>query len=147
MTPTSAVFPCRNAVRLQWLALSLAAAALLIGAAFANEPRPVPDAAAFAAALDTCESARFSHPHPLMRGFDSAHAIQGERDGRCRYTQSMPGGMHMACAFDAAQRSAFAAEFEAMAAGRLQGGSGEAKTWQSACEIVTGDGKRMPLGK
>ncbi len=146
MTPTSVVVFRGDAECLLWFTPVLATVTLLAGTAVAGGQRSGTDATAFAAALETCDSASFRHPHPLMHGFESAHAIDGMREGSCHYTQSMPGGMRMECAFDATQRSAFAAEFLAMAAGRLQGGSGETKSWQSACEIVTGDGKRMPLG-
>lgn len=103
-----------------------------------------PDAKAFATRLAACEAATFSHPHPLMRGFTTEHAIEGEREGACRTTQTMPGSMRMECALSDAGRKAYAAEFEAMAAGALQGSSKDPKPWQQECELVLPDGKRIP---
>lgn len=105
---------------------------------------PTIDAKAFAARLAACEVATFSHPHPLMRGFTTEHAIEGEREHACRTTQTMPGNMRMECALSVSGRKAYAAEFEAMAAGALQGSSKDPKPWQQECEIVLPDGKRIP---
>ena len=108
------------------------------------DPAPIADPSAFAARLEACEPDAYSAPHPFVRGFQSAHAIEGERDGACRYTQTMPGGMRMECALSPAGRTALAASFEQMAAGRMRGSTASAPAWAAECEIVTADGKRMP---
>lgn len=53
--------------------------------------------AAFGQAIAACAPASLNKPHPLMPSFETEHQIQGERDGLCRYTQTMPGDMHMEC--------------------------------------------------
>lgn len=123
------------------MTLAMLAAAAGVGA---TDAPVAADAAAFAQAVQACSVARFAHPHPLLRGFSSEHAVLGQDAGGCRYTQSMPGGMRMDCVFDAAGREAFAAEFTAMAAGQFKAG-GQSQGWQQACTIVDKDGKRMPL--
>lgn len=100
--------------------------------------------AAFGRAIAACAPASFNMQHPLMPGFEIAHRIEGERDGLCRYTQTMPGDMHMECGFSEAGRKAYAAEFERMAAGQLSGSSGDKPAWADDCEIVMKDGKRLP---
>ena len=113
---------------------------------------PAPDAPearhlAFAAALDACVPATHQTPHPFVRGFVIEHAITGENDGRCDYTQSMPGNMHMACRLTDAGRAGLAKEFRELAEGRMSGGTGQQPVWTADCEIVAADGKRTPMGK
>lgn len=100
--------------------------------------------AAFATDLSACSPAAFNSPHPLVPGFEAAHLIEGERAGACRYTQTMPGDMHMECGFTEAGREAYAAEFEKMAAGQMSGSTQDKPTWADDCEIVMKDGKRLP---
>lgn len=102
---------------------------------------------AFAAALEACVPATHQTPHPFVRGFVIEHAIAGENDGRCDYTQSMPGNMHMACRLTDAGRAGLAGEFRELAEGRMSGGTGEQPVWTGDCEIVAADGKRTPMGK
>lgn len=102
---------------------------------------------AFAAALDACVPATHRTPHPFVRGFTIEHAITGENEGRCDYTQTMPGGMHMACRLTDPGRAALAAEFREMAEGRMSGGTGAQPAWTADCEVVSADGKRTPMGK
>lgn len=99
----------------------------------------------FAEAVATCTPGALDMPHPLIRGFTIAHRIEGERDGLCHYTQSMPGGMHMECAFTDAGREAYAAEFVKFAAGRMHGSTADKPAWADDCVIVTRDGKRLPM--
>lgn len=131
------------------LGLPLALAAQDAAGPKAGDAGPEADAAtlAFAAALEACAPATHQTPHPFMRGFTIEHRITGENDGRCDYTQTMPGGMHMACRLGDAGRTALAAEFREMAAGHMSGGTGNAPAWTRDCEIVTADGKRTPMGK
>lgn len=117
---------------------------LLLAGSPASPPPAATDAAGFAQRVAACEPSAFSTPHPFVSGFDSEHRIAGEQDGTCRYTQSMPGGMRMECAFTEAGRQAFAAEFKALAAGRMQGGTDQAPAWTDECEIVTATGQRLP---
>lgn len=125
---------------MDWLIL-----ALLVGQQAAPVGGDVAaDPAAFGQALAACAPASISMPHPLMAGFETAHRIEGERDGLCRYTQTMPGDMHMECGFSEAGRKAYATEFEKLATGRLSGSSKEKPAWADACEIVMKDGKRLP---
>jgi hypothetical protein len=103
------------------------------------------DAAAFADAVAACTPTGWRSPHPFVRGFEIEHAITGEAEGRCDYRQTMPGGMHMACRLGEAGREGLAAEFREQAAGRMSGGTGQSPAWTRDCEIVTADGKRMPM--
>lgn len=139
------------------LALSLPAAT----AASSSEPPPAADPpkaaapaetapvaadpAAFADAVAACTAATRSEPHPFVKGFVIEHAVAGETDGRCDYSQSMPGGMHMSCRLGEDGRAGLAQEFRDQAAGRMSGGTGQQKAWTRDCEIVTADGKRMPM--
>lgn len=122
--------------------------ALLLGQAGAPSgaatPVDITDPAAFGDAVAACAPARMELAHPFVRGFMVRHAIEGERDGRCAYTQTMPGDMRMECAFSDAGRAAYAAAFADMAAGRLAGSTGEKPAWADDCAIVTRDGRRIP---
>lgn len=130
--------------------LSMACAALAtVGAASAGTtPEPI-SLAAFAERLQACTPATATQPHPLVRGFTIEHAVIGEEGGRCGYTQSMPGGMRMVCAFDEAARTAFAGELrETATTGRMSGSSREARpAWMAACEIETAAGQRTPMAR
>lgn len=117
-------------------------------------PEPVADGAetapgagerAFAQALIGCTAATHEGPHPFVRGFTIEHAITGETDGLCAYRQTMPGGMHMECRLSVDGRAGLAAEFREQAEGRMGGGTGAQPAWTRECEIVTRDGKRMPM--
>jgi hypothetical protein len=100
---------------------------------------------AFAEALVGCRAATHQGPHPFVRGFVIDHAITGETDGTCAYSQTMPGEMRMECKLSVEGRAGLAAEFRAQAEGRMSGGTGEQPSWTRECEIVTRDGKRMPM--
>ncbi|HEX5694217.1 MAG TPA: hypothetical protein VFY00_06325 [Arenimonas sp.] len=102
---------------------------------------------AFAASLEACVAASHRSPHPFVSGFVIEHQISGLEDGRCNYSQSMPGNMRMECKFSDAGRNAMALEFREMAAGRMSGGTGEQPAWTQDCEIITADGKRMPMAQ
>lgn len=134
----------------------LLAPALALAAA--QEARPAPstdtpatDAAgeglAFAASLEACVAASHQSPHPFVSGFVVEHTISGTDGEHCGYSQTMPGGMRMECKLSESSRHGLAAEFRDMAAGRMSGGTGEQPSWTGDCEIVTAEGKRMPLGK
>ena len=73
------------------------------------------------------------------------HAITGETGGACAYSQTMPGGMRMECKLSVDGRAGLAAEFREQAEGRMSGGTGAQPAWTRECEIVTRDGKRMPM--
>lgn len=115
-----------------------------------SAPLPASEAGAadraFAERVAACEAASHQSPHPFMRDFTIEHAVTGETDGTCGYTQSMPGGMRMECALSEAGREGLAAEFREMAEGRMSGSSQEKKAWTGECEIVTADGKRLKVG-
>jgi len=100
---------------------------------------------AFAEALVGCRPARHEGPHPFVKGFEIEHQVTGESGGVCAYTQSMPGGMTMDCKLSVEGRAALAAEFREMAEGRMSGGTSSQPSWTRECEIVTQDGKRMPM--
>ncbi len=100
---------------------------------------------AFATALLGCSAATHSGPHPFVKGFVIEHAITGETDGVCAYSQTMPGQMHMECKLSVDGRAGLAAEFREQAEGRMSGGTGSQPAWSRECEIVTKDGKRMPM--
>lgn len=110
----------------------------------ANDPPGAADRA-FAEALVGCRPARHEGPHPFVKGFVIEHQISGETGGVCGYTQTMPGGMTMDCRLTADGRSSLAAEFRELAEGRMSGGTGSQPGWTRECEIVTQDGKRMPM--
>ncbi len=99
---------------------------------------------AFGQAIAVCAPASLKMPHPLMPSFETLHRIEGEDDGLCLYTQTMPGDMHMECRFTEAGRKAYAAEFERMAAGQLSGSNTDKPAWADECEIVMKDGKHLP---
>jgi len=118
----------------------------LQAAAAATAPAPAMDAAAFARQLQACSAGSFEMPHPLMPDFTIRHEIGAEHhEQACEYSQTMPAGMRMECLFTAVGRQAYAAEFEALAAGRLQGGTGQSYAWTEDCEIVTAEGERLPV--
>ncbi|HEU0151992.1 MAG TPA: hypothetical protein VFQ84_01475 [Arenimonas sp.] len=123
------------------LLIALAAPAL---AQDADVPAPL-DPAAFADAVAACTPATRREPHPFIKGFEIEHAVTGESDGRCDYGQTMPGGMHMQCRLGEAGRASLAEEFREQAAGRMQGGTGQQPAWTRDCEIITADGKRLPM--
>ena len=100
---------------------------------------------AFAEALVGCRPATHEGPHPFVRGFVIEHEIVGETGATCAYTQTMPGGMTMDCKLSSDGRAALAAEFRDLAEGRMSGGTGSQPAWTRECEIVTQDGKRMPM--
>lgn len=113
----------------------------------ASEPEPAPplDAGAFADALDACTVATHEGPHPFVRGFTIQHRIVASSDKGCEYTQTMPGDMHMACLLSDAGRAGLAEEMRRQAGGKLSGSTSQQPAWTSECEIVTKDGKRMPM--
>lgn len=118
----------------------------LQAAAAAAVPSPAMDPSGFARQLGTCTAASFEMPHPLMPDFITRHEIGSEHhEQACEYSQTMPGGMRMECLFTVAGRQAYAAEFESLAAGKLQGGTGQSPAWAEDCEVVTADGKRLPV--
>jgi hypothetical protein len=100
---------------------------------------------AFAEALVGCRPTRHQGPHPFVKGFVIEHQISGESGAACAYTQTMPGGMTMDCKLSSDGRAALAGEFREMAEGRMSGGTGSQPSWTRECEIVTRDGKRMPM--
>lgn len=110
----------------------------------ADDPPGAADRA-FAEALVGCRPAKHQGPHPFVRGFVIDHEIVGESDGICAYTQTMPGGMTMDCKLSSDGRAGLAAEFRELAEGRMSGGTGAQPAWTRECEIVTRDGKRMPM--
>jgi hypothetical protein len=131
---------------------------LIAGIAGAASPEPPPEPVAdpagsapgageraFAEALIGCTVATHQGPHPFVKGFTIEHAIAGETDGRCDYRQTMPGEMRMECRLSADGRAGLAAEFRDQAEGRMSGGTGTQPAWTGECEIVTKDGKRMPM--
>ena len=131
---------------------------LAAAAALDSEPAapPSPDAPAtdpaaanlaFAAALEACVPADHRSPHPFVRDYVVEHRIDGIEDGHCAYRQSMPGNMHMECKLGEAGRAGLATEFRELAEGRMSGGTGEQPAWTSDCDVVTADGKRMPIGQ
>ena len=105
------------------------------------------DGLAFAASLEACVAASHRSPHPFVSGFVIEHEIIGLEGELCSYSQTMPGQMRMECKLGSAGRNGLATEFREAAAGRLGGGTGEQPAWTSDCEIVTAEGKRLPLGK
>lgn len=133
------------------LALALAPAAHPATPAAPATATSAPDAAAdslaFAASLEACVAASHRSPHPFVKGFLIEHEIRGIEGDQCAYSQTMPGDMRMECKLGEEGRHGLAEEFREMAQGRMSGGTGEQPAWTRDCEIVTADGKRMPLGK
>jgi hypothetical protein len=103
------------------------------------------DAGAFADALEACTVATHQGPHPFVRGFTITHQIVADTEAGCEYTQTMPGDMHMACVLSESGRSGLAEEMRRQAEGKLSGSTSDQPTWSSGCEIVTKDGKRLPM--
>ena len=134
--------------RLLFPLLALATATI----ATAGEPAPDgsgPGAAdrAFAEAIEACRAASHQAPHPFVRGFTIEHVVAGEQDGACAYSQTMPGEMRMECKLSKEGRAGLAAEFLAMAEGRMSGSTSAQPAWTGECEILTKDGKRLPMGQ
>ncbi len=102
------------------------------------------DPEAFGHAIAACAPASLGMHHPLIPSFETEHRIEGEHEGLCHYTQTMPGDMRMECDFSEAGRKAFAAEFEKLAAGQVGGSSNDKPAWADECEIVMKNGKRLP---
>lgn len=123
--------------------------ALATAAAAKDEPAPAPGAAdrAFAEAVEACRAASHQGPHPFMKGFTIDHVVAGEQDGACAYSQTMPGEMRMECKLSKEGRAGLAAEFHALAEGRMSGSTSAQPAWTGECEIITKDGKRLPMGK
>lgn len=122
----------------------------LSGAAFAADPAaPGAGAAdrAFAEAIGACRAASHQAPHPFVRGFTIEHVVAGEQDGACAYSQTMPGEMRMECKLSKEGRAGLAAEFLEMAEGRMSGSTSAQPAWAGECEILTKDGKRLPMGQ
>ena len=111
-----------------------------------DAPPGVEEALAFADKVEACEAGTHSSPHPLIRGFVIEHAVAGSgEDGRCDYSQTMPGNMRMECRFDEQHRGGFAEQLREQAHGRMSGGTGQQPPWASDCEIVMADGKRQKM--
>ncbi|PZO10972.1 MAG: hypothetical protein DCF27_01040 [Lysobacteraceae bacterium] len=127
-------------------ALVLAAPAFAAAPAATETAPSITDPTVFADALDACTVATHAAPHPFVRGFVIEHAIAGELDGACAYSQTMPGGMRMECKLSQAGRSGMAGEYREQAAGRMSGSSRTQPAWARECEIVTKDGNRSPMG-
>lgn len=130
---------------LMCLALLLATPVLAADPAPADGPADITDPAAFADALEACTAATHAAPHPFMKGFEIRHAITGESDGACAYSQTMPGDMRMECGLSEAGRRGLAGEFREQAQGRMSGSTGAQPAWTGECEIVAKDGKRTPM--
>jgi hypothetical protein len=111
----------------------------------AQAPATIADPAAFADALQACTASSHTAPHPFMKGFVIEHAIAGEQDGACAYSQTMPGEMRMECKLSEAGRSGLAGEFREQAQGRMSGSTGAQPAWTGECEIVDKAGKRSPM--
>lgn len=117
----------------------------LAGPALA-EPEPAGlDAVAFADALEACALATHQGPHPFVGGFTVEHVVVADTEAGCEYTQSMPGDMHMACVLSESGRAGLAEELRAYAGGKLSGSSSNPPEWAAECEVVTKDGKRLPM--
>ncbi|HBD20028.1 MAG TPA: hypothetical protein DC063_08050 [Arenimonas sp.] len=123
--------------------------ALATPAAAKDEPAPEPGAAdrAFAEAVEACRAASHQGPHPFMKGFTIDHVVAGEQDGACAYSQTMPGEMRMECKLSKQGRAGLATEFHALAEGRMSGSTSAQPAWTRECEILTKDGKRLPMGQ
>lgn len=124
-------------------AFAVVAAAGLAAAQTLSTPA---EAEAFAASLGTCTAAKAAAPHPLMPSFVIEHTIDGEKDGACAYSQTMPGKMKMICALSADGRKSLATDLRTMATGGPMKGSTSAAgpAWMTECEIEMADGKRIP---
>lgn len=101
----------------------------------------------FSRQLQRCGYATAREVHPSNASLTIRYAVNGERDGRCLYTQNLPGDMRMICAFDASQRTALAEEIASGAHSRrlTSGARGDVPAWASSCELETPDGQRVPM--
>ena len=125
-------------------------ALLASAAALAGDAAPAPDvdpaSRAFAAKVQACEKAMHQSPHPIVAGFTIEHAVHGQTEGRCIFSQTMPAGMRLECALSEQGRAGLAHEFREMAQGRMSGSTGEQAAWTRECGIILPDGKRLPVG-
>lgn len=103
------------------------------------------DAFGFADALEACSVATHQGPHPFVRGFTIEHRIVAATEAGCEYTQSMPGEMRMECLLSESGRAGLAEEVRRQAEGTLSGSTANPPAWSAECEIVTKDGKRLPM--
>jgi hypothetical protein len=110
---------------------------------------PAIDVEPFAAALEECKPATQEMPHPLMPNVTIKHTVIGEKDGKCAYTQSMPGNMAMECAFTPETRKGMADQLRWMAKDSHVSGSTKAPLtgWMKECEIVMPSGQRVPAAQ
>jgi len=56
-----------------------------------------------AAFNNNCAAFKSQTPHPLMSGFTVLHEVQGKKDGKCIYTQTMPNNGLMTCSYGDAE--------------------------------------------
>jgi hypothetical protein len=112
-------------------------------------PAPAIDIEPFAAALEECKPATQEMPHPLMANVTIKHTIVGEKNGKCAYTQSMPGNMSMECAFAPESRKSVADSLRWMVKDSRVSGSTKAPVadWMKECEIVMPSGQRVPAAQ
>ena len=129
------------------LVASLSSVAIAQTGAAAPPADVDPGSRAFAAKVEACEVARHQSPHPLVPGFTIEHAVHGQTEGRCIYSQTMPAGMRLECALGEEGRAGLAHEFREMAQGRMSGSTGEQAAWTRECGIILPDGKRLPVGQ
>jgi hypothetical protein len=127
-----------------FLACAVAAATGIAAGQALSTPAEVE---AFAASLGSCTAAKAATPHPLMRSFVIEHTIDGEKDGACAYSQTMPGKMKMFCTLSADGRESLATDLRTLATGGPMKGSTSAAgpVWTKECEIEMPDGKRIPV--
>lgn len=116
------------------------------GLAGSQQPSSPADTEAFIAALDACTPSTVNTPHPLMRAFVVEHTVSGEKEGKCDYTQTMPGKMTMVCRLSADGRKVLAAELKVMTSGgQMRGGTNTpGPQWMKECEIELPSGSRIP---
>jgi hypothetical protein len=126
-----------------------AAINLPVAAASQKAAPPAIDVEPFAAALEECKPATQEMPHPLMPNVMIKHTVTGEKDGKCAYTQSMPGNMSMECAFTPETRKGMADQLRWMAKDSRVSGSTKAPMpeWMKECEIVMPSGQRVPAAQ
>lgn len=62
----------------------------------------------YANAISSCDSSyQASLPHPLVQGFTAQRRIHGIRNGKCKYTETMPNNGLMTCLYSSEDRQQF----------------------------------------
>ncbi|MEJ0062014.1 MAG: hypothetical protein WDO70_02095 [Alphaproteobacteria bacterium] len=104
------------------------------------------DCADFPAMLESCSPYQCSFVHPFTRQAMEKN-IRGENNGKCLYTEQMPGGGRLECAYTPEMRQAVTEELRNYASGKPISGKTHGTASASGSNIQSTyvmDGKEYP---